>query len=352
LTADYFTIHPKTLRPKSLLNGQNGSSTLGPALIRVQEQAFDVEKMEITTIGDLFLAMKRSSVDREKILAVRKFTDEGGEELYYLSDRMEEIMGMLIFQSSRRQLLGDLMSRHEQVHQEQKDLASHKHDDDDTKQQAHDTASRHADNLLKAVHAADEQVKKLEYWSDIKEISDRPTTAEGAGAHSQPSFKNKQSASAGAPTLQKQPDTTTNGHHNGNESAYETAQETTAKPPSNKSSVFYDTESKTSKRSKGKASTLNDDDLALERFTTAPESPDDDDVEIKSKKSKSKLKSRPSNLDGLEEEAIDDYGYPISPGKGTRSAGRSVQIVEPVPLDLAAASEGAIPGDDHGGGAY
>jgi hypothetical protein len=289
--------------------------------------------------------MKRSSVDREKILAVRKFTDEGGDELYYLSERMEEIMGMLMFQSSRQQLLGDLISRHEQVHEEQKDLAAHKHDDDETKQQAHDTASRRAENILKAVHAADDQVKRLEYWSDIKEISDKSASANNENAHNQPSFKNKQRASDGAPKLHKQPETASNGAHGGNETAYETARESAPKTPSKKSSIFYDSESKTSKKSKGRASTV-DDDLELERYTTAPETPDDGDG---NKSRKGKLKARPSNLDGVEEEAEDEPEHAISPGKGTRSAGRSVQIVEPDSLDPA--SEGAPLGDDHGGGA-
>ncbi|KJX94399.1 hypothetical protein TI39_contig4199g00018 [Zymoseptoria brevis] len=327
LTADYFTIHPKTLRPKSLMLGQNGSSILVPVLTKVQDQALDIEKMEITTIGDLFLAMKRSSVDREKILAVRKFTDEGGDELYYLSERMGEIMGMLIFQSSRRQLLGDLTSRHEQIHREQKDLTAHNHEDDETKQQAHERASRHADNLLKAVHAADEQVKRLEYWSDIKDISDKPDASNEKDGHHQPSFKNKQSASEGAPKLQKKPESSTGGVQNGDETTYETAREDSLKPSSKKSSVFYDSESKTSKKSKGRASTFGDD-LELERYTTAPETPE----EAEGKRQKGKGRAMSSGLDGVEEEPeADGHEYHVSPSKSTRSVGRSVQILEPVP---------------------
>ncbi|KAK0342478.1 hypothetical protein LTR57_024523 [Friedmanniomyces endolithicus] len=36
----------------------------------------------------------------------------------------------------------------------------------------HDTAVRHAENLRKAVLAAEEQVKRLEYWSNVKGMAD------------------------------------------------------------------------------------------------------------------------------------------------------------------------------------
>ncbi|KAK1048195.1 hypothetical protein LTR74_017604 [Friedmanniomyces endolithicus] len=36
----------------------------------------------------------------------------------------------------------------------------------------HDTAVRHAENLRKAVLAAEEQVNRLEYWSNVKGMAD------------------------------------------------------------------------------------------------------------------------------------------------------------------------------------
>ncbi|EME83119.1 uncharacterized protein MYCFIDRAFT_110011, partial [Pseudocercospora fijiensis CIRAD86] len=168
LTSDYFTIHPRTIRSANMLS-RNASSTLVSNIARPDPNV-DVEKMEILNIGHLLLALRKSTVDREKIVAVRNFTDQGGEELYYLSERMEEIMGMLIFQSSRRQLLIDLISRHEQLRAEQQALANHEHGNDLQLQQEHDRKARHASNLHKAIHVAEEQVKKLEYWSDIRGV--------------------------------------------------------------------------------------------------------------------------------------------------------------------------------------
>lgn len=303
LTADYFTIHPKTVRPASLFTGRNGS------LAKLKEPAVDVHEMDITTIGELFLALKKSSVDREKIAAVRKFTDSGGDELFYLGERMEDIMGMFIFQSARRQLLADLISRHEQVHKEQNDLAGHQHEEDEAKQNTHDTAARRAKNILKAVHAADEQVKKLEYWSDQKEITDTSAAANDENAHSQPSFMNKQSARDGAPTLKTEPDA--HIHQNG----YDTVPD----PPRRDSSIFYDSESQASK---GRDSNVVDDDLELEKFTTAPESASET-----SRNSKGKGKA--PALDGVVEAAEDGQREHrnLSFGKS-----RNVQIQEPVPF--------------------
>ena len=85
LTSDYFTIHPRTIRSANMLS-RNASSTLVSNLAR-PDPFVDIEKMEIMNIGDLLLALRKSTVDREKIVAVRKFTDQGGEELYYLRSR-------------------------------------------------------------------------------------------------------------------------------------------------------------------------------------------------------------------------------------------------------------------------
>ena len=77
---------------------------------------------------------------------------------------MPYIMSSFIFQASRRALLSHLLntfddvSRHRNEHTE---LGTHESDDE----------KRHIDNLLSAVKAAEEQVRKLEYWSDVREMA-------------------------------------------------------------------------------------------------------------------------------------------------------------------------------------
>lgn len=222
LTAEYFTIHPKTLRAG---NGDDvskmGESELARLLREKEDEALDVEKMEIQDIGSLTLALRHAAVDREKLVAVRKFVKEGGDELFYLSDRMPEIMSLFVFQSSRRQLLSDLLQRYDETSKQKESLTSHSHEDAKSKKD-HDAATRRADNLMRAVRAADEQVKKLEYWSDIKSMAQQGDTLQRSeGGHwdgdkwqglpspsSNPdrSFASKQKASDGFKELHAHPE--------------------------------------------------------------------------------------------------------------------------------------------------
>ena len=139
---------------------------------------------------------------------------------------MPEIMSLFIYQSSRRQLLADLLHRFDEVSKKKEDLSAHKHEGDEKAQQEHDAAGKHAENLINAVHAADDQVKKLEFWSDIKVMAlhgDLLTEAEGGNwdlskwqgltsptspeaDHPRESFKNKQKASEGVKDLHPHPE--------------------------------------------------------------------------------------------------------------------------------------------------
>ena len=78
---------------------------------------------------------------------------------------------MLIFQNSRRQLLSNLMSTFD---------AAKEHRAEHKKEGKPEGAveERRLNNLLKAVEAADAECKKLEYWSDIRKL-----TEEGEAGH-------------------------------------------------------------------------------------------------------------------------------------------------------------------------
>ena len=331
LTADYFTIHPKTLRPAS----EDFSRAASTDLARMEKQMEDeihIESMDITDIGSLDLALKKASIDREKLVAVRKFVGTGGDELYYLSERMPDIMNMLVFQSSRRQLLTELLANFDQARRRRESLQDHSHDDKQT-QQEHDAAARQAENLMKAVQAADEQVKKLEYWSDIKSMAEGGKTLQDTfeghwdaskwqglspteeQKHPVDAFTNKQKASEGAPTLHK---------HSEHESASE---------KENKSeNVFFD------------AKQTQKDSSEAEQYTTAGESAS----EVSKRKNK-KGKGRATNgtsLDGVAEDDNDDdndngpppdssiqdinKADPSVPSKPTNKKAQAVRLVEPI----------------------
>ncbi|KAL1620994.1 hypothetical protein SLS56_009410 [Neofusicoccum ribis] len=79
---------------------------------------------------------------------------------------MSTIMSLLVFQSSRRQLLSLLLRRFEAA-------SAHREAHKDREQPESSPESRKINNLLNALHAADEECRRLEYWSDIREIAKR-----------------------------------------------------------------------------------------------------------------------------------------------------------------------------------
>ncbi|KAI8941136.1 hypothetical protein NX059_002373 [Plenodomus lindquistii] len=133
-----------------------------------KEQSIDEEIRDTAT---LMRKLKVAAIDREKIIIIHRFIDDGGEELHYLAEQIPTIMSMLIFQNSRRQLLSTLMDRFESARDHRE---SHKKEN----KPEGDAEQRRIDNLLKAVEAADNECKKLEYWSDIRNL-----TEEGKAGH-------------------------------------------------------------------------------------------------------------------------------------------------------------------------
>nr|POF01125.1 meiotically up-regulated gene 65 protein [Quercus suber] len=303
LTPEYFTIHPKTIR-----TGDDRESKIrGNDLTRLRlkrEEEQDIANVEITDIASLLRVLKRSAVDREKLVAVRKFVTGSGEELYYLSQRMPEIMALFIYQSSRRQLLSELASHHDEAQNELDDLRKHAHADHEDAQNQHDIAVRHAENLLHAVEAADEQVQTLEYWSDVKDMAQhdelprsdewrqRINGGKDVNGHPQEAFATKQKASGKMPELHSHPE------HSITENDSTTV-------PSKRSSVWFDSQSQTNTKS---PTTEDSSDTELDRYITAAESAS----EISSPESKGRTKGqrgrdRMISLDGvLEREAVQD----------------------------------------------
>lgn len=88
LTEDYFTIHPRSdgAAMDAGASSLATSSYLNRESTKPEEEvaAFD----EIADIPTLMYAMKVAIVDREKEEAVKRFIADGGEELYYLDQRV------------------------------------------------------------------------------------------------------------------------------------------------------------------------------------------------------------------------------------------------------------------------
>jgi hypothetical protein len=164
------------------IGGTLGSTTIahtssgGPASA-TSDDLDDSSTEEIRDIATLMSRLKNAAIDREKIVAINKFVAEADEELHYLAQEMPTIMSMLIFQNSRQQLLTSLMRTFGAA-------KDHREEHEKNGKPEDDAEERRIDNLLKAVEAADQECKKLEYWSDIRKLA-----VEGvAGEATDPSY--------------------------------------------------------------------------------------------------------------------------------------------------------------------
>jgi len=184
LNPDYFTIHEaKKAQPgRPMSPGSEGlvsfgatSSAAPPTSAawgakdwkEVQEEEF----AEIASVPALMKALRRATVDREKILYVMRFVEQGHDELYYLADEMHDIMRLFVFQNGRMQLLATLMRRFDEA-------KTHRDEHEKRGEEESEAEQKYIGNLLRAVEAADEQCRRLEYWSDIKGVA-----REGEGVH-------------------------------------------------------------------------------------------------------------------------------------------------------------------------
>jgi len=161
LTPEYFTIHPSKTRSTA---DSHTPSLAASGALRAKTSRENIEdSQDIRDTATLLKLLKIASIDRQKLVLVRNFVQNASDELYYLQDQIPDIMARLVFQNSRRHLLEMLM---EQVN------AASSHRDEHTAQAKPegDREKSRIDNLLKAVDAADREVRRLEYWSDIRRI--------------------------------------------------------------------------------------------------------------------------------------------------------------------------------------
>ncbi|KAG5999615.1 hypothetical protein E4U54_001755 [Claviceps lovelessii] len=116
---------------------------------------------EIEDIETLLSVLRTARIDREKREAVDNYL-EHAIDLSALQDEMHEIMSILVFQASRRQLLAHLMRQYDQVVRRLED-----------NDQSNDKKLLQRKEALEgAVKHADEEVSRLAYWSDIKKMAE------------------------------------------------------------------------------------------------------------------------------------------------------------------------------------
>ena len=182
MNPDYFTIHNyHRSRSRASKTESVGKRYSAGTLSRLIGDSGDEPLLEgeICDIPHLMAALKASRIDREKMEAVVNFVQNGGDELYYIRDRMADIMHSFIFQASRRLLLAHLLQTLDEAADEHKKSLESEKEPDPAKQ-------RRLENLEAALKSADEEVRRLEFWSDVKEMAEGGETK---GAVGEPGWK-------------------------------------------------------------------------------------------------------------------------------------------------------------------
>lgn len=169
LNPDYFTIHPAEERSRSPTSTTqdhvtNRYSAASLAKRDMEEVVFE----DVSDISALMKALRLARIDREKMEAVENFLEHGGDDLYYLQNHMHEIMRMFIFQASRRLLLSHLLKVFNEASDKKKQL------DEGNSLDEHEL--KRLGYLEAAVQHADEEVKRLEFWSDVKDMAEKGET--------------------------------------------------------------------------------------------------------------------------------------------------------------------------------
>ncbi|PFH56886.1 hypothetical protein XA68_15825 [Ophiocordyceps unilateralis] len=165
LTTDYFTVRPASHMHR-LSNGSLGGVGVPsrPSMSQLSAAVSEADGGEATGQPDiddmetLLQTLRQARIDREKGEAVDNYIDHA-VDLEALQCEMHEIMSLFVFQASRRQLLGHLMR---------------KHDDVVTELERHPTEvalQERKQALDAAVHHADEEVRRLAFWSDVRQMA-------------------------------------------------------------------------------------------------------------------------------------------------------------------------------------
>ena len=174
LNQDYFTIH-SARRERSRGSSAERSTTTRSGFLNSGKRFdsdSDSDDEEITNIAALIKSMKRTTIDRKKLEAIKNFVENGGDELYYLPDIVSELMSLFMYQSSKRRLLEILEGALEGAGEKESGQGSTSTEVDSPKNQG-------PNGLRRAAEAIRDSIKDFEYWSDI-----RKTTREGNGVES------------------------------------------------------------------------------------------------------------------------------------------------------------------------
>ncbi|KAM5475976.1 hypothetical protein MauCBS54593_000659 [Microsporum audouinii] len=138
-------------REQSIVSAGEAGTNYTGRLSRMSMDEWEerVAPEDITNVAILFKAIRIATLDRERINAVREFIHRGGDGLVLLEDKMPEILSMLLFQSSRRQLVKLLKQSMDEIPQDSPD----------------ESERTMRENLHKAYRAGDRLMRESLTWN-------------------------------------------------------------------------------------------------------------------------------------------------------------------------------------------
>ncbi|KAK1749956.1 hypothetical protein QBC47DRAFT_332708 [Echria macrotheca] len=160
LGLEYFTVRPSSELERSPSRGASRrGSRLSGSRLSISTANEDLPTPNIESVEHLMVVLRQSRIDREKIEAIDNYLENADDDLAGLQDVMHEIMSLFVFQASRRALLSRLTEVYDKAVTDR---------DKRKDGEGADGLARRAENLAAAVKHADEEVRKLEYWSDVR----------------------------------------------------------------------------------------------------------------------------------------------------------------------------------------
>lgn len=160
LNGDYFSIRPVSARSNQASHKSTASmaSIATSSMSGVSSAEMDQAPSHIEDLDTLLEVLRGARIDREKLEAAKNYL-ENAHDLERLNEGVHEIMSIFVFQASRRLLLSHLATLYEDTN---KALAGG---------ETPELQARHK-SLQASLRHAEEEVAKLAYWSDIKDMAE------------------------------------------------------------------------------------------------------------------------------------------------------------------------------------
>ncbi|KAI0472887.1 hypothetical protein GGR56DRAFT_587581 [Xylariaceae sp. FL0804] len=189
MNPDYFTVSSKKRQRTTITSfedleqqqqevggaSQDKSQGALDAILNDEEDDFQIPA-KVKTAAELMPLLRRSRIDREKLEALENYIQNCTDDLRQLDDSMHEVLALFVFQASRKLLLSRLVRLHDEVAAAAAAAEGSRKGGEKPPSAVDNTK---VENLAGAIRHADEEIRRLEFWSDIKDMAE---SGESAGA--------------------------------------------------------------------------------------------------------------------------------------------------------------------------